>query len=182
MSCNDLLSRLLLLMVCACGLPGCATIMSDRTYPVTVDNSGGQTYFSIRDRKNQVVHEGVTPSQVNLDAKSHPFFPAKYDVTFVGSDNVVQQREVKAGVDPWIAGNILLGGVIGTVVDGATGSMFSLPDRVTGTIAEQYAITDMRLGAQIASAYSPSNKANSGETETIVEQVTYQSGSDVVTR
>ena len=165
------------LMLAAACLPcfsGCATILSDRTYPVTVDNSGGQTYFSVRDRKNQVVHEGVTPSQVVLDAKAHPFWPAKYDVTFVGTGDAVQKREIKAGVDPWVAGNIIAGGPIGAAVEGVSGAMFKLPKRVTGDIPAQYAITDMNQGAQIAANHVKTIGTNPATVGEVVEQVGFQ--------
>lgn len=173
MNIKGLISQLLLVAVCVPSFGGCATIFSERTYPVTIDNSGGQTYFSVRNRKHQVVHEGVTPNQVVLEAKSHPFWPAKYDVTFVGSDNVIQQREVKAGVDPWLAANIINGGLVGLAVDGTTGAMFKLPERVIGDIPAQYALTDMNQGAQIASAHIQS-ASTPNQIGTLVEQVTYE--------
>jgi hypothetical protein len=134
-------------------LSGCATVFSDHKYPVTVDNSGGATFFAVRDRKNQVIHQGVTPQQVTLDANSHPFWPAKYSVTYAGQGDYVQQREIPVKVDPWIAGNIILGGVPGLLVDGATGAMWKLPERVTGDVPSQYVLADVSEGSRIASAH-----------------------------
>ena len=171
-----------LLLVACCGtlLQGCATVLSDRKYPVTFDNTGGQTYFMVRDKKNEVVHQGVTPAQVTLDAKSLPFIPAKYSVTFAGSGEFSQHRELKAGFDPWIAGNILLGGVPGAVIDGATGAMFKLPKQVTGDVPSQYAVQDLAQGAKIAAIQSEAVKP-SDPSQTSLQQVEYQAAIDSTT-
>ena len=164
------------LLLVACSVPllqGCATVVSDRTYPVTFDNTGAQTYFVVRDRNNEFVHQGVTPERVTLDAKSYPFWPAKYNVTFAGSGNSTQHRELKAGVDPWVAGNILLGGGLGAIVDGASGAMFKLPKQVTADVPVQYAVIDPKEGARIASLVQPTTSPDV-ESQTDVQQVEYQ--------
>lgn len=137
---------------CLLGQIGCATIASEKRYPVTVDNTHGPTFFSVQDRKNNVVHQGVTPQQVTLDAKSFPFWPAKYTVVYAGTDSMTQSRELKAGFDPWVAGNILIGGGAGAIVDGATGAMFKLPKRVEGDIPAQFAVVDPNEGSFLARA------------------------------
>lgn len=131
---------------------GCASVLSERKYAVTFDNAGGPTYFAVADRKQNVIHQGVTPQQVTLDAKAFPFWPAKYQVSFAGQEGFTHEQEIKAGFDPWIAGNILLGGVAGTIVDGATGAMFKLPGRVDGQVPAQYAMTDVTQGAAVIAA------------------------------
>jgi hypothetical protein len=162
---------LLILSLCAPIFPGCATILSEKKYPVTFDNAGGPTFFAVRDRKQNVIHEGVTPQQVTLDAKAFPFWPAKYDVTFAGHQDFVQQKELKAGVDPWVAGNIILGGVPGAVIDGATGAMWKLPERVAGGVPTQLAMTDLSMGSRIAAA---SSKTPNDQNSDSVKQVHFQ--------
>ncbi|MEM9366238.1 MAG: hypothetical protein AAGD07_09585 [Planctomycetota bacterium] len=125
--------------------------MSKKRYDVTMDNAGGPTYFSVADRNRNVLHEGVTPQQVSLDAKAFPYWPATYHVTFAGNQDNSEVKTVKAGWDNWLVGNILLGGVTGLVVDGATGAAFKLPSRVEGGIQQQFAVTDVKQGAMIAS-------------------------------
>jgi hypothetical protein len=139
-------------MLFAIGSTGCATIVSEKRYPVTIANAQAPTYFSIQNRKNETIHQGVTPQQVTLDAKAFPFWPAKYNVVFAGNDSTSQTVPLKAKLDPWIAGNIILGGVAGTVVDGATGAMFKLPKEVKGHIPPQFAVTDVNQGFSLASA------------------------------
>ncbi len=147
------LTRLLLLAVAGVSLfsTGCATVMSERRYPVVIDNTPGPTYFSVYDRKNNVIQQGVTPQKVTLDAKAFPFWPAKYTVVMAGNESTSQKQELKAGIDPWVAGNILIGGGAGAIIDGATGAMFKLPPRVEGSVASKYTVLDPQLGSMIAS-------------------------------
>ena len=149
-----------LTVVCLSVLPGCATIASQKKYTVTIDNPGGPTHFAVRDKKkNVLIHQGTTPQQVTLDAKSYPFWPAQYDVAFTGHSDKTQHYELKAGFDPWFAGNIVLGGIAGAVVDGFTGAMYKLPKRISGGIPAQYAMSDTSQGAQVIAADSNSNTA-----------------------
>lgn len=139
-------------------LGGCATIVSEKQYPVTIENAGGPTYYSVYNRKREVVQQGITPQQVTLDAKAAPFWPAKYQVVFAGNESMSQQQELRAGFDPWVGGNVLIGGGLGAIVDGATGAMFRLPGRVSGNVSARYAITEPTAGAQtIAAMMSRSN-------------------------
>ncbi len=131
---------------------GCATLLSDKKYPVAIDNVNGSTYFSVHDRNNELVYQGVTPQQVTLDAKSMPFWPAKYKVVFAGDQGRTQQSEIRASFDPWTAGNIVVGGVVGLAVDGFTGAMFKLPKTLNGTVPPQYAVTDIDQGSMLARA------------------------------
>ncbi|WP_345683977.1 hypothetical protein [Novipirellula caenicola] len=138
------------------------------------ENSGGKTYFAIHDQKNQLVHQGVTPEQVTLPAKSAPFRPAKYNVTFAGAGEFTQHRELHAGVDPWTAGNILVGGGLGAIVDGATGAMFKLPANVNADVPAQYAIADPAQGARMAMRHSDAVE-QAGAWQPDVRRVEYQS-------
>ncbi|MCS7465239.1 hypothetical protein NZK35_00965 [Stieleria sp. ICT_E10.1] len=155
---------------------GCATLLSEKRYAVTIDNPAAPTFFSVHDRKNRVIQQGITPQQVTLDAKAFPFWPAKYSVVYSGREAATEKHEIKAGVDPWISGNILLGGVAGLVVDGATGSMFKLPKTVKGNVPPQYAVTDLSAGASIAHAAIEPPSDDAGETASPM----LASGSEVI--
>ncbi|MDA8745741.1 hypothetical protein N9N28_13995 [Rubripirellula amarantea] len=139
----------ILVMTVVASMSGCATILSDRRYPVTIDNADGPTFFSVQDRKHNVIHQGVTPQQVTLDAKAFPYWPAKYSIAFAGAQSATQVKEVKAGLDPWSAGNLLLGGIPGFAVDGASGAMFKLPKSIQGSVPSQYAVTNSSQGSQL---------------------------------
>ena len=97
-----------------------------------------------------MIASGVTPQQVTLEAKSLPFWPAKYSVDFAGAESTSQRQEITASVDPWVVGNIVLGGGAGAVVDGFTGAMFKLPKSIEGNVPPQFAVTDPSVGSAIA--------------------------------
>ena len=148
MTWNRTLGGWLVVLVFTCSLSGCATILSKRSYDVTVDNKGGPTYFAVRDWKNQVVESGVTPRQVTLDSSQRLFRPAKYKVDYATREGV-HSRDLNAKVDPWIAGNIVIGGVPGLVVDGATGAMWRLDKRITGLVPSQMLVSNTEQGAAV---------------------------------
>ncbi|WP_145944230.1 hypothetical protein [Fuerstiella marisgermanici] len=134
--------------------------MSERKYEVTMDNTGGPTYFTVQDDKKQIVHSGVTPKQVTLPAKGKWLLPAKYDVTYAGRDGVEQHR-LKARLDWWTAGNLVLGGVVGIAADVATGAMWRLDDRVTGQVTAQNVVSNESEGGAVLANWSRRNSQNS---------------------
>ena len=125
-------------------------MISSGRYDVVMDNPPGPTHFTVLDRKNQPIASGVTPDRVELNAKSFPFWPAKYSVVMAGQAGTTQRHELKAGWDPWILGNIVVGGGAGAIVDGATGAAFKLPERVTGSVPPQFAVQDPTVGSRLA--------------------------------
>jgi hypothetical protein len=137
-------------LVALLGLSGCATIVSKKDYPVMINNHPAPTCYSIYDNKQRLVATGVTPDQVTLPAKSAPFIPAKYQVAFAGEGGRGQVKQVRADLDPWIAGNIFLGGVIGLGVDGFTGAMYKLPKSIDASVPEDLAVTNSNLGRALA--------------------------------
>jgi hypothetical protein len=147
------LQQWVLIVICASHLCGCATLVSGRKYEVTLDNRGGATCFSVVDHQNQVVHSGVTPQQVTLKSSSAPFQPAKYRVLYAAQDGVHQQ-DLNAEINWWTAGNIVIGGIPGVVVDAATGAMWRLPKKVTGSVDQQLAVTNQVQGSTILAAHS----------------------------
>ncbi|MDM4017961.1 hypothetical protein [Roseiconus lacunae] len=140
---------LVLFVVCQ---SGCATILSERRYPVTIDNPPGPTQFSVIDDRQNVIHQGVTPQQVTLDAKRSLCLPANYSVVFSGPNNVRQTKTIKAKPDPWILGNFVFGGVPGFVVDGVSGAMYKLPENVLGNVLSHHGVANTQASGSVVSA------------------------------
>lgn len=147
---------------------GCATIFSKSQYPVAIINSGGPTHYCVVDKGHEVVQQGVTPGKVSLPAKRFAFLPAKYTVVFAGENSMSQQRQISASLDPWTAGNVLIGGIPGLAVDGITGAMYKLPEEVRGDVPPQYAVVDPARGDSLVQAslrpasHGPASSATSG--------------------
>ena len=145
-------SRLLiqwsLILVFACSLSGCATIISGRKSQVTVKNHAGPTYFNVVDQSGNVVHSGVTPAQVTLKTSVKAFRPAKYDVIYAGQEGVYRQ-EVSRDINWWTAGNIVIGGIPGLLVDAGTGAMWQFDSEVHGSVPAHLVVADRDHGEAI---------------------------------
>ncbi|MBL8813506.1 MAG: hypothetical protein JNM43_25290 [Planctomycetaceae bacterium] len=144
MSCSKMLSLLFAMLLCP-SLSGCATLLSDRSYQVTIDNAAGPTYFSVMDRDNKVVQSGLTPQQVTLRSSAGPFRPAKYRIVYASTTGVHEQP-LDPNINWWTAGNIVIGGVPGVVIDAASGALWRLDDRVTGRVPMDQLVSNPQQG------------------------------------
>jgi len=106
-------------------LSNCASIVSKSDYPVTI-TSPKPTKVSVKNKAtSNVVHTGTTPTTVTLSASDGYFKPAKYEI-----ESKASTQSLEATMDPWYAGNIIFGGLIGIFIDPATGAMWKLPKDV----------------------------------------------------
>jgi hypothetical protein len=159
MNANRTVSCWLLLMIFSGTLSGCATIVSGRKTEVTLDNSGGATYFSVLDNNNRVVDSGVTPKQVTLPTTQTWLTPAKYHVVYASQDGV-EQYNLNAGFNWWTAGNIIIGGVPGIAIDAATGALWKLQPQVIGHVPEQRIVSSESQGAALVASHMRSGPVN----------------------
>jgi hypothetical protein len=150
----------LLMLICGSTLSGCATIVSGRKTEVTLDNSGGATYFSVLDNHNRVVDSGVTPKQVTLKTTQNWLTPAKYHVVYASQEGV-EQYDLNAGFNWWTAGNIVIGGVPGIAIDAATGALWKLQPQVVGHVPQQQIVSSENQGAAVVAAHTGMGTPNS---------------------
>ncbi len=160
MNWNKTVGCCLLLMICGSTVSGCATIVSGRKTEVTLDNSGGATYFSVLDNNNRVIDSGVTPKQVTLKTTQTWLQPAKYHVIYASQDGV-EQHDLNAGLNWWTAGNIVIGGVPGIAIDAATGALWKFQPQVIGHVPKQRIVSSENEGAAIVAARTGMGSANS---------------------
>lgn len=113
-------------------LQGCATSMSNNQYTVNIGAAQNQErLFRVYNRDGQYVHMGKTPMMVTLRSQSSKFFNREiYTIKFDDG----KERVVTATLSPWYWGNFI--NIFGFVIDGFTGSMWSLPDRVNIDLPE----------------------------------------------
>ncbi len=104
------------MLVCLAALSasGCGTIMHGNTQdiPITSTPAGAKAEVA-----GQVV---ITPATVTI----HRNF--NYSVTFTKEGYQTAVVQMRKTVDPWIFGNILVGGIPGIIVDMLTGSAAQL--------------------------------------------------------
>jgi len=126
---------------------GCASIVSDTQYPVSIQSSPENLRFTIKNEMGQVIHTGKTPMTVTLAASDGYFSKAKYTVEFM-SNGKKEVATIVPTVDGWYFANILLGGLIGMlIVDPVTGAMYKLPKvaNVSVDVDDTAALEDMSL-------------------------------------
>ena len=99
-----------LLIIALSLLTGCASILSDNDYPVTFNAKEGQEY-KVKSETGQVMFNGVGTQTATLRAGGG----------FSCTDYLIEagcnSSPVNAETDMWIWGNILIGGLIGIVID-----------------------------------------------------------------
>ena len=134
------------------GLSGCASILSSRSYPVSIQSSPADASFTITNSNGVVIHNGKTPTTVTLEAGAGFFQAQNYTITYKKDGYQSQTTTLKPGIDGWYIGNILFGGIIGIlVVDPATGAMWKLPPTANGSLGEMQSSNDENMELKIVS-------------------------------
>jgi hypothetical protein len=127
--------KLALTVVAAITATGCASIVSESRYPVSIQSNPPGASYEIIDQNGFRVMQGQTPAQVTLDAGAGYFDGETYKVAFREDGYAPSTQVLDSGIDGWYWGNILVGGVIGLfIIDPVTGAMFSLPDKVSAEL------------------------------------------------
>ena len=145
-----------LLAVCAIlATSGCATVVSKTSWPVYVQAVEGETDFVIRNAYGLPVKTGKTPTPVMLPSGRGWFKKADYTVTFNKPGYQPLTVDLRAYLNGWYLGNIFSFSVLGFVfVDSATGAMWTLPESVSVSLADQAAY-DAKSFVQRVNAVPP---------------------------
>lgn len=101
---------------------GCASIVSGRKADICVDSYPTNAHVVIHDNEGHVVASADTPATVSLKRNRKYFLPARYTATIEAPGYEPAQVPITSTMNPWILGNIVIGGVPGLVVDNATGA------------------------------------------------------------
>ena len=103
-------------------LPGCASIVSGRHADVVIDSYPSNAHVVIRDGDGRAVTSLNTPGTVSLKRNRRFFLPAKYTAIIDSPGYETVQVPIRSTVNPWVLGNVVIGGVPGLIVDNATGA------------------------------------------------------------
>jgi hypothetical protein len=101
---------------------GCASIISGRTATVNIDSRPSDAEVVIHDKHGNEVLTTHTPASVELRRKDGWVWPAKYTATIEKPGYQPRTVPIHSTLNPWVLGNIVIGGPIGLVVDTATGA------------------------------------------------------------
>lgn len=105
-------------------LPGCASIMDGRTADVTLRSTPSDAQVTVRDAQGVVVAQTTTPGEVKLKRNRSWLRPARYTATFEKEGFEPTESALNSKLNPWLVGNVILGGPIGLGVDAATGAIW----------------------------------------------------------
>jgi hypothetical protein len=103
---------------------GCATIISGRHADVAIQSNPSDAHVTVRDRRGMTVAEATTPAVLPLKRGDGFFRKARYTATIDKPGYESAQVAIDSKLNPWVAGNIVFGGVAGLVVDPYTGAMW----------------------------------------------------------
>lgn len=107
-------------------IAGCASIISGSKQEVNLTSHPAAANVTITNEKGMVVWSGTTPATIELARDKEYFVKAEvpgYEPATVHIDQ---------SLNGWFIGNLLCGGIIGGLIDYATGAMWTLdPDMVT---------------------------------------------------
>ena len=118
-------AAVLLGAVCAVMLvSGCATIVNGRNADVTLQSTPANANVTVRDDQGVVIAQTTTPGKVTLKRGKSFLNPARYTATFEKPGYVSTETPIHPKLNPWVLGNIVLGGPIGLGVDAVSGALW----------------------------------------------------------
>jgi len=106
---------------------GCASIVSNSSYPVTFLSEPAGAQIEVKDQKGAIRFSGVTPATATLPSGDGYFTRARYTVTSTKDGYTPSSQQLTASMNGWYWGNILFGGLIGMlIVDPISGAMYEI--------------------------------------------------------
>ena len=117
----SVVSSFVVLTACSL-LTGCASIVSGRNADVAIDSYPSNAHVIVHDNDGRQVASVNTPGVVSLKRNRRYFLPARYTATFEAPGYAPTEVPIRSTINPWIVGNVAVGGVIGLAVDNATGA------------------------------------------------------------
>ncbi len=110
-------------------LSGCSSLVSNTSWPVSINSPTPEATFSITDKNGKEVFKGGVPATVNLKSGRGFFKPGKYSITISSPGFTSVTLPVRAKLNGWYFSNLIYGGFIGLlIVDPITGAMYKIKD------------------------------------------------------
>jgi hypothetical protein len=104
---------------------GCASIMNGRQASVAIDSYPSNAHVTIHDKNGREVASVNTPGVVSLKRNSNWLMPARYTATIEAPGYQTAEVPIRSTINPWILGNVVVGGIPGLIVDNATGACWT---------------------------------------------------------
>ncbi|OBQ45792.1 hypothetical protein [Halodesulfovibrio spirochaetisodalis] len=128
--------QLLVVLMLAFALTGCATIASEKKYDIAFSSMKENVSFEIFDDEGTLIKKEKAPATITLDAGSGYFSKSEYTVKWTYADGKTKTTKLKSSIDGWYFGNLVCVWPIGMlIVDPITGAMWKLPETYNDTYA-----------------------------------------------
>ncbi len=107
---KKLISLTVVLLAAVFLLPGCASMFTKSTYPLTINSNPPGADITITNKKGKTVYQGQSPAIVKLKSSAGYMSKAEYVVKLStpGYDDYLVT--IGADIEGWYFANILLGG------------------------------------------------------------------------
>lgn len=152
---------------CVCILvSGCASVVDGGPKTVRINSKPAGAEFTVYDREGKAVASKTTPASVSLQRGDGMFKGANYRVAFEAPGYSPGDAQIKSEVNGWYYGNIMFGGLIGMLVDGSTGAMWTLsPTDINYNLVSSTPASSPEELTKAQSTANPSTDAKSSATE-----------------
>lgn len=168
------MERFALLLAAALLLPGCASIIDGNKYPIQIDSEPRGATYTIADQHGKVFSHGTTPDMVTLTSNDGAFDGEKYTFKFSQEGYEDQIVVLDSGMNGWMWGNLLLGGLIGSTIDLSTGAAFDLPKNAKATLKQSpIAVAQQEQITPIASSKPAGKSKEQREAELAQQNLPY---------
>lgn len=117
-------------------LASCATLTRTKPVPLAITSNPAGAKVIVTNPAGKVLHEGNTPTSVILPASAGPYKAASYNLMFSKKGYQPKTMTLKAGINPWYAGNIPMpGGSVGAlIIDPISGAMWKLDEKLNADL------------------------------------------------
>jgi hypothetical protein len=135
-------------------LAGCASLIGGGTSQnLNVSSTPSAATFVVKSSSGLQMAQGTSGAAVRLPRKN------EYQIDITAPGYQPQTVAVAKGINGWFWANLLFGGVIGMIIDGADGAMYKLePSIVSVTLARATSGDDAGEMFSTVSFYSESGK------------------------
>jgi hypothetical protein len=130
-------SALCLCGLIVCTLAGCASVMCGRHAEIAINSNPPRAQVAVQNEKGETVARSTTPAIVSLKRSNGLFKKAPRYTAFIERPGYeTAEVSINPKWNPWILGNVVLGGVIGLAADSATGAIWRYsPDEINQSLS-----------------------------------------------
>ena len=117
--------RLLWVVVGLISSNGCASFISGRDADVAIQSNPPQAYVTVQNEQGQTVATAMTPAKISLKRGNGVFRKAPRYTAYIEKPGfLIEEVHIDPKLNPWIFGNLVLGGPIGIAADTASGAIW----------------------------------------------------------